>query len=104
MTGNPGQDGIVDDGDGVLIDLKGVPRSSKTELQRSDEGLYRIRIAAPPVQGAANADIMKFLAKTLGVPKRNVSLVHGQKGKYKRFRVDGVKAKDARRIFAEVAK
>ena len=104
MNIGTGQDGIVEDGDGVFIDLKGVPRSSKTELQRSDEGLYRIRIAAPPVQGAANADIIKFLAKTLDVPKRNVSLVHGMKGKYKRFRVDGVKAKAVRKRLAEVAK
>jgi len=49
-----------------------------------------IRLNAPPVDGAANEALIAFLSDVLGVPRRDISLVAGDKSRDKRVRVDGV--------------
>jgi uncharacterized protein (TIGR00251 family) len=50
----------------------------------------KIRIAAPPVDGAANEALIRFLADALGVPKSAISIASGAAGRRKRLAVDGV--------------
>lgn len=78
-------------GDGVRLTIRVQPRASRTEVA----GLYgkdalRIRLAAPPVDGAANRELVEFLAKTLGVPKSAVSIEAGETGRLKTVSVTGV--------------
>ena len=54
------------------------------------EDVLYIKITAPPVEGAANESIVKFLAKELGVKKNQVSLERGDKSREKRFVISGV--------------
>ena len=49
-----------------------------------------MRLAAPPVDGAANEALIAFLSEVLGVPRRNLALVAGEKSRDKRVRVDGI--------------
>lgn len=66
------------------------PRASRTEIVgEHDQGL-KIRVAAPPVEGAANAELMSFLAKVLGVARSSVRVVKGEHGRHKVVEVDGV--------------
>ncbi len=58
----------------------------------------KIRVAAPPVDGAANAELVAFLAKRLGVPKSSVRIVKGDRGRDKLIEIDGISDKDARRL------
>lgn len=51
------------------------------------DGTLRARIAAPPVDGAANAALLKMLAEALGVPKSRLSLVMGETGRRKQVLV-----------------
>jgi uncharacterized protein (TIGR00251 family) len=66
-----------------------VPRASKSEIAGEYDGALRIRIAAPPVDGAANAELTKTIAKGFGVPVRAVEIISGHSGKSKQVKVRG---------------
>jgi len=71
------------DGDRILLDIKAVPGASKTEFAGIKDGRLRIRIAAAPEDGKANAELLSFLSKALGCPKRDLRLVSGEKSRLK---------------------
>ncbi len=71
------------------------PRASRTAVAGPFAGALRIRLAAPPVDGEANAELVAFLAKRLGVPKAAVAIVRGAAGRRKVVEVEGVSAADA---------
>ena len=56
------------------------------------EGVVRIRLTAPPVEGKANAALLKFLAKKLGISKGRLELAVGDHGRNKLIRVNGLQA------------
>jgi uncharacterized protein (TIGR00251 family) len=76
----------------VSIGVYVQPRASKTELAGLHDGLLRIRLAAPPVDGAANAALVVFIAGKLGIAKSRVQVVSGLTGRRKVVRIDGVTA------------
>jgi uncharacterized protein (TIGR00251 family) len=65
------------------LKIKAVPGASKTEIAGVKDGCLRIRIAAAPEDGKANAELRAFLAKTLGCPKGEVVLLRGEKSRLK---------------------
>jgi uncharacterized protein len=75
---------------GVRIRVRVQPRASRTEIVGEHDGALRIRVAAPPVEGEANAELVRFLAKRLGVVKSRVRIVAGETGRSKTVEVDGV--------------
>jgi hypothetical protein len=76
--------------EGIIFYVKVVPRASQSGVAGVQEGVLRVRVAAPPVDGAANAELVKTLAKTLGVPPRNVEIISGHTAKLKQVRTLGV--------------
>jgi hypothetical protein len=68
------------------------PRASRTELAGEWQGALRIRVAAPPVEGEANVELIRFLAKRLGVARARVHIISGESGRSKLVYVDGVDA------------
>ena len=68
------------------------PRASTTELAGTHDGLIKIRIAAPPVENAANIALIDFIAKRLGIAKRNVRVVSGMTSRRKILEITGVSA------------
>jgi uncharacterized protein (TIGR00251 family) len=68
---------------GVTFSVRVVPRASRSETAGLHDGVLRIRIAAPPVDGAANRELIKFLSKQLKVPQAAVTLVTGNNSKHK---------------------
>jgi uncharacterized protein (TIGR00251 family) len=66
-----------------------IPRSSKSEIVGEHYRSLKIKLTAPPVDGAANAELIKVLAKHLGVPKADIEIVAGETSKNKRVRVTG---------------
>ena len=85
--------GIVPDGDGIRLTVQVVPRASVSEVAGAygDDAL-RVRLNAPPVDGKANRELVRFLAGALGVPGRQIELVSGQTGRRKVLRVAGIPA------------
>lgn len=68
------------------------PRASKTAVVGMHDGCVKIRLAAPPVDGAANAALVEFVADQLGVAKSRVRLMAGLTSRRKTVEVDGVTA------------
>jgi uncharacterized protein (TIGR00251 family) len=66
------------------------PRASRTEVAGKHGDLIKIRLAAPPVDGAANEELVRFVAEKLGVAKSAVRLVAGHNGRRKTLEVTGV--------------
>ena len=80
---------------GVEIDVLVQPRASRTRAVGEHGGRLKIQVAAPPVDGEANAALVAFLASALGVRKSDVALVRGDSGRRKTVRIAGVSAADA---------
>ena len=84
----------------ITFTVRVVPRASKSEIVGEIEGSLKVRISAPPVDGAANADVIKVLAKALGVARSNVSIISGETSKTKRVRVTGATPEQLRQLAA----
>jgi uncharacterized protein (TIGR00251 family) len=76
----------------VRIEVYLQPRASKTELAGMHGGVIKIRIAAPPVENAANLALIDFIAQHLGIAKRSVRVVSGGASRRKVLEIDGVSA------------
>jgi uncharacterized protein (TIGR00251 family) len=72
------------------IDVYVQPRASRTQIAGMHDGRLKIRLAAPPVDGAANAELVSFIAMRLGIAKSQVRVVAGQTSRRKVIEVDGV--------------
>lgn len=79
----------------ALLKVRVTPRSGKTEIVRIDAGVVYARIAAPPVDGAANAALVKLIAEALGVPRSRVSIRSGASGRDKTVRIEAMDGEDA---------
>lgn len=77
----------------MKIALKVTPGARKNEILGWEEDypqigrVLRVKIAAPPVEGKANKEIVTFMAKTLGIPKSAIELLHGSTGRIKLIQV-----------------
>ena len=77
---------------GVRFEVRVQPRASRSEIVGEQDGALRVRLAAPPVDGAANDALIELLADLLDVPKRDIRIVTGTTSKRKVIEVDGVTA------------
>ena len=80
----------------ISFTIRVVPRASRTEFAGEIGGAVKVRVASPPVDGAANAELIKFLAKTFHVGKSDVEIVSGQTSKTKQIQITGVTAEQLR--------
>ncbi len=88
--------------DRVTFPVRVVPRSSRTELAGVTDGVLRVRLSAPPVEGAANRALIRFLAKRLDVAPYQVEIVAGAGSRNKLIAVEGLAAAEVkRRLLAE---
>jgi len=76
--------------DEVVFNIRVVPRASRSEIVGLHNGALKIRIAAPPVDGAANVELIKILAKTFNVAKSNIEIISGLASKNKQCRIRGI--------------
>jgi uncharacterized protein (TIGR00251 family) len=89
----------VSESDGAItLTVRVVPRASRTGVAGEHDGALRVRVAAPPVEGAANEELIRFIAKLLGVPSREVEIVSGHASKTKVLRVRGASAAAIERL------
>ncbi|MDY6948903.1 MAG: DUF167 domain-containing protein [Pseudomonadota bacterium] len=78
--------------DSTRINVYVQPRASKTAIAGMHDGCVKIRLAAPPVDGAANAALVEFIAEQLGIAKSRVRITAGLASRRKTVAVDGVTA------------
>ncbi len=83
------------------VNLHVQPRASRSEVVGHHGDAIKIRVTAPPVEGAANEELIRFLARRLNVPQTAIHLLSGAGGRRKRVAVDGLSAEDvARQLLA----
>ncbi|MGB5681912.1 MAG: DUF167 domain-containing protein [Polyangiales bacterium] len=73
----------------ITFEVRVAPRASRNRVVGVQDGLLKVALTAPPVDGAANEALRKLLSKTLGVSKSAVEIVRGERGRTKLLRVRG---------------
>lgn len=77
---------------GSRVDLRVIPRSSKTAIDGVRDGRLLVRVTAPPVDSAANDAVVAALAAALDLPRRDIRIVSGPTGRNKTVEITGVDA------------
>jgi hypothetical protein len=78
--------------DGVVIRVRVIPRAARSGLAGTRGDALLVRLQSPPVEGAANEELIEVMARALQVPRRAVSIVSGDRSRQKRVRVIGLDA------------
>lgn len=84
--------------DGLVLTVRVIPRASKSEIVGDYGGALKVRISSPPVDGAANAELIKIFAKTFDVSKNQIEILSGQTSKTKQVKIHGVSSESLQRF------
>ena len=84
--------------DGVVFNIRVIPRASRCELAGVQGDALKLRIKAPPVEGAANKECVRFLSDMLGVKKSQIKIIAGHRSKNKKVSISGINRKDIERV------
>ncbi|CAG0980814.1 hypothetical protein GPROT1_02266 [Gammaproteobacteria bacterium] len=80
----------------IVLALHVQPGAKRTETAGTYGDSLKIRLAAPPVDGKANAELVRFLADAFGVPQRQVTILRGETSRQKSVRIDAPAARPDR--------
>jgi uncharacterized protein (TIGR00251 family) len=80
-------------GDEILLEVRASTRGSRSEIQGFVDGQLRIKVTAAPVDGKANAEIIRLLSREFHAPRSQISLVRGATSRNKLFRIRGARNK-----------
>ena len=69
--------------DGLLINIRIVPNSSKTSIAKEDNGIIKVKVTAQPIENKANIALIEYLSKLLKLPKSSIKIVKGDTSKDK---------------------
>jgi uncharacterized protein len=92
---------IADTPAGAVFDVRVIPRAGRTGVAGTRDGALLVRLAAAPVDGAANDALIALLAGVLDRPRRDIVIVAGARSRSKRVRVDGATAAAVRDALGE---
>lgn len=84
--------------EGVELTVRVIPRARKTEVSGERDGALVVRVAAPPVEGAANDALVAFFSAALRVPRRAIRIVSGERGRLKRIAIAAVTVEAVRAL------
>jgi uncharacterized protein (TIGR00251 family) len=87
--------------DEAVLQVRVTPRARRNALGHMEDGVLAVRLAAPPVEGAANKALIAFLAETFGISKSAVRVESGERSRRKRVRIAGLTSDDIARRIAE---
>jgi len=85
---------VTESDQGIVFQVRVVPRSSRSEIAGIRDDALKIRLKAPPVEGRANDECIRFFAALLGVKRDRVRILSGLKSKTKTIAVSGLRKKD----------
>lgn len=88
----------------ATLSLRIQPRASKNEIITREGGGLKIRLTAPPVDGAANEALVKFLADTFSLPKSSIEIISGHTSRDKIVRIIGISDAEVRRVLNRAGK
>jgi len=79
----------------IDLDIRVIPRAGRSGFGGLRDGALLVRLAAAPVDGAANDELITLFAKTLRIPKRDITIVSGERSRSKRVRIAGIDREQA---------
>ena len=85
---------------GVIIEIRVVPRAAHSEIAGAIDGVLKVRLHAPPVDGAANDELVRLIARHFGVGKSSVRIIAGSAAKRKRVFIEGIEESTASSILS----
>jgi uncharacterized protein len=88
-------------GDGVTFAVRVQPRAAKSGVAGELDGVLKVRLASPPVEGQANEELIRLLAKLFDAPRQRIAILSGQTSKNKIVIVSGITVAEASRVLAE---
>jgi hypothetical protein len=80
------------------------PRASKNGMTRLGDGSLKVRLTAPPVDGAANDALVRYLADAFGVPRPQVEILSGHTARRKIVRITGIRDGDIEQVLKQASK
>jgi uncharacterized protein (TIGR00251 family) len=78
----------------LILSVRVIPRASKSVIAGRRGDAVLVRLAAPPVEGAANDALLDLLARAFSIPRRQISIVSGEKSRDKRVSIEGLTEED----------
>ena len=94
--------GLREEADGVSFEVRVQPRSSKTEISGIQDGILRVRLTSPPVDGAANKQCIELLSRKMKIPKRAIRIASGASARRKRLKVLGMGIEEMKNILNDL--
>ena len=79
-----------------MINVRVIPRSSRSGIAGTRDNALLVRLRAPPLEGAANNELVEVLARAFAVPRRTIAIVAGERSRAKRVAFMGITADDVR--------
>ena len=87
--------------DGIQLNLRVSPGAKRTSIEGPyGESAVRLKVAAPPVDGKANAEVERFLASLLGIPRSDVAVIRGSSSRDKVVLVRGLEQAETRQLLS----
>jgi len=83
---------------GVELDVRVIPRARETRIAGEREGALLVRVAAPPVEDAANNRLVDYFARLTDRPRSAIRIVSGTRGRRKRLAIDGLSVDSMRKL------
>lgn len=81
---------ILETDNSVKFTVRVIPRSSRTEIVGEHDGALKIKLRSPPIDGAANDELIRFLSKAFSVSRSDVEIISGQTARTKRVSISGI--------------
>jgi uncharacterized protein (TIGR00251 family) len=93
---------VTETGGRVRFSVRVQPRASKSELAGEYGDALRIRLAAPPVDGTANDELVSFLSNTFAVARKSVRILAGETARSKLIEIEGITERAVRDIVSRM--
>src|SRR5262245_59085141 len=74
----------------VIISVRTQPRAPRTSIVGELDGALKIRLAAPPVDGEANEELIRYLSQIFDLPRKEIEIISGEKSRNKQVRISGI--------------
>ncbi|NLW92235.1 MAG: YggU family protein [Syntrophomonadaceae bacterium] len=81
---------IKENAEAITVEIKVQPRASRNQIVGEQDGLLKVKLTAPPVEGEANQALVNYLASVLDTPRRNIMLIKGETSRNKIISIKGM--------------